>query len=84
MKKMIHELMAAGHRVTCHDDGDGETANFVLAVVLDEPIDVWYIAHIVGADKYMAETVGNLLVFPELTINKEIFEFICAEDHDPV
>lgn len=83
MKKMIVELMSCGHRVTCYDYGE-TTANFVLAVVLDEPIDVWYIARIVGAEKHSAEVVGNLMVFPELTIDKEIFEFICAENHDPV
>lgn len=77
MKEMILELQACGHRVTCFDMGD-QVANFVLAVVLDEPIDVWFIAAIVGADKHFAQVYGDLLVFPKLMIDKEMFEYICA------
>ena len=78
MKEFICSLMAGGHRVTCYDNGK-PSANFILAVVIDEPIDVWYIAAIVGAEKNFAEIVGNLLVFPDMPIDKEIFEFICAQ-----
>ena len=83
MKLMIQNLMAGDHRVTCYDSGK-TTAHFILAVVIDEPIDIWYVAEIVGARNYRANVVGNLLVFPELSIDKEMFEFICAENHDPI
>jgi len=83
MKEMIDELRACEHWVTVCDIGK-VNAEFALAVVIDEPIDIWYVASIVGTGGVTSPFVlGNLLVFPHLRINAETYEYICAYGKDP-
>ena len=79
MKGMIDELRACEHRVTVCDIGK-VNAEFALAIVIDEPIDIWYVASIVGTDGITCPFIlGNFLVFPHLRINAEMFEYICGQ-----
>jgi ribosomal protein S12 methylthiotransferase accessory factor YcaO len=76
MKELIQKLRDEHLKVTIHDIGE-EKAVFVLAVVIDEPIDIWYVAFVMGANT-IPKMIGNLLVFPELVVDVKTYDFICA------
>jgi len=76
MKDLIQKLRDEHLKVTIHDIGE-EKAVFVLAVVIDEPIDIWYAAFVMGAPT-IPKIIGKLLVFPELVIDVKTYDFICA------
>jgi hypothetical protein len=89
MKEIIDLLRNEGLRVTIHDTGL-ESVYFVLAVAIDEPLDIWYVARALPATNsdhvslLRPPTVeGNredLLVFHDLKIDAEMYEYICAVD----
>jgi len=76
MKEIIQKLRDEHLKVTIHDIGK-ETAVFVLAVVIEEPIDIWYVAFVMGPE-VMPKVVSNLLVFPELIVDVETYDMIRA------
>ena len=76
MKDLIQKLRDEHLKVTIHDIGE-EKAVFVLAVVIDEPIDIWYAAFVMGVG-VIPKMIGNLLVFPELVVDVKTYDFICA------
>jgi hypothetical protein len=74
VQKLRDELL----KVTIYDIGE-ETAVFVLAVVITEPIDIWYVALAIGASpSAIPKVIGNLLVFPELVIDAKTYDYIRA------
>lgn len=77
MEQLIDDLTYEGHRVTIYDIGK-PNAEFVLAVVIDEPIDIWYVASIVGTAQ-SPMLVDKLLVFPDKKINVALYDYICAK-----
>lgn len=80
MQDLIQKLRDEHLKVTLHDIGEGK-AVFALAVVIDEPIDIWYVAFVMGSDVIPA-MVGKLLVFPALVVDAEIYNFLCANGQD--
>jgi hypothetical protein len=76
MKDLIQKLRDEHLKVTIHDIGE-DKAVFALAVVIDEPIDIWYVAFVMGAST-IPKIVGKLLVFPQLIVDVETYDFICA------
>ena len=76
MKDLIQKLRDEHLKVTIHDIGEGK-AVFALAVVIDEPIDIWYVAFVMGSG-VTPKMIGKLLVFPQLIVDVETYDFICA------
>ena len=76
MKDLIQKLRDEHLKVTIYDIGE-DKAVFALAVVIDEPIDIWYVAFVMGAST-IPKIVGKLLVFPQLIVDVETYDFICA------
>ena len=76
MKDLIQKLRAEHMKVTIHDIGE-DKAVFVLAVVIDEPIDIWYVSFVMGLSA-TPKMIGKLLVFPELVVDVKTYDFICA------
>lgn len=76
MKDLIQKLRDEHLKITIHDIGK-EKAVFALAVVIEEPLDIWYTAFVMGTPT-IPKMVGNLLVFPELVIDAKTYDFICA------
>ncbi len=80
MKEIIDLLRSWHLRVTIYDRGE-DAVDFVLAVAIDEPIDIWFIARGLPATFPRAPTVeGKLMVFHDLKIDAEMYEYICAAD----
>lgn len=76
MKDLIQKLRDEHLKVTIHDIGE-DKAVFALAVVIDEPIDIWYAAFVMGSS-FTPKMIGKLLVFPQLIVDVETYDFICA------
>jgi hypothetical protein len=76
MKDLIQKLRDEHFKVTIHDIGE-DKAVFALAVVIDEPIDIWYVALVMGSD-VIPVMIGKLLVFPKLKVDVKTYDFICA------
>ena len=76
MKDLIQKLRDEHFKVTIHDIGE-DKAVFALAVVIDEPIDIWYVALVMGSD-VIPVMIGKLLVFPKLKVDLKTYDFICA------
>jgi hypothetical protein len=76
MKDLIQKLRDEHLKVTIHDIGE-DKAVFALAVVIDEPIDIWYVAFGMGAST-IPKIVGKLRVLPQLIVDVETYDFICA------
>jgi hypothetical protein len=76
MKDLIQKLRDEHLKVTIHDVGT-ETAVFALAVVIEEPIDIWYVAFVMGVE-VIPKIIGKLLVFPELVIDVKTYDFIVS------
>jgi hypothetical protein len=72
VQKLRDELL----KVTIHDIGE-DRAVFALAVVIDEPLDIWYVALAMGP-RPIPKIVGKLLVFPELVVDVKTYDYICA------
>ena len=76
MIELIQKLRDEHLKVTIHDIGE-DKAVFALAVVIDEPLDIWYVALVMGAST-IPKIVGKLLVFPALVVDVKTYDFICA------
>jgi hypothetical protein len=76
MKELIQKLRDVHLKVTIYDIGV-DKAVFALAVVIDEPLDIWYVALTMGAN-VIPKVIGNLLVFPDLVVDVKTYDFICA------
>lgn len=76
MKDLIQKLRDEHLKVTICDIGE-DKAVFALAVVIDEPIDIWYVAFVMGANT-IPKMIGKLLVFPELVVDVKTYDFIRA------
>ncbi len=79
MKHIIDALRQEKIKVTIYDNGT-DKVDFVLAVVIDEPIDIWYVASIIGRTAVLPEMGDHLLYFPSLQIDTDTYDYICAED----
>ena len=76
MKDLIQKLRDEHLKVTIHDIGE-DKAVFALAVVIDEPIDIWYVAFVMGYS-FTPKMIDKLLVFPQLIVDVETYDFLCA------
>ena len=76
MQDLIQKLRDEHLKVTIHDIGE-DKAVFALAVVIDEPIDIWYVAFVMGYS-FTPKMIDKLLVFPQLIVDVETYDFICA------
>ena len=79
MKHIIDALRQEKIKVTIYDNGT-DKVDFVLAVVIDEPIDIWCVATIIGNAGALPFVEGRYLFFPGLQIDTETYDYICAED----
>lgn len=77
MKDIIDALRQEKIKVTIYDNGT-DFADFVLAVVIDEPIDIWYVASIIGRTGVLPFIDGKYLFFPSLQIDADTYDYICA------
>lgn len=82
MKNIIDALRRAKIKVTIYDNGT-DKVDFVLAVVVDEPIDIWYVAAIIGRTGVLPGMDDRYLFFPNLKIDSDTYDYICAQDQDP-
>jgi len=79
MKEIIKSLRAEGLKVTMYDiDEEHEKANFVLAVLIMEPLDIWYVALVMKGMNVTPKVEGWTLFFPQLPIDAETYEYIRA------
>jgi hypothetical protein len=76
MIELIQKLRDEHLKVTIHDIGEDKPV-FALAVVIDEPLDVWYVAFAIGYG-FTPKIIGKLLVFPQLVVDVKTYDFICA------
>jgi hypothetical protein len=76
MKELIQKLRDEHLKVTIYDIGV-ENAIFALAVVIEEPIDIWYVALLMGPE-VIPRVIGKILVFPEMIVDAENYKRICA------
>lgn len=79
MKHIIDALRKEKIKVTIYDNGT-DKVDFVLAVVIDEPIDIWYVASIIGRTAVLPVMGDHLLYFPSLQIETDTYDYICAQD----
>jgi hypothetical protein len=77
MIELIQKLRDEHLKVTIHDIGE-DKAVLVLAVVIDEPLDVWYVSLIMRHAAPLPKLEGNILFFPELIVDAKTYEYICA------
>ena len=75
MKEIIDALREMRIKVTIYDNGT-DLVDFVLAVAVEEPIDIWYAALTVGRSAIRPEQDGRFLYFPELKIDAATYEYI--------
>ena len=76
MRDLIDSLRQQKFFVTMYDMGN-KKPDFVLAVIMDEPIEIWYASRAMH-DVGVPMMDGRLLYFPEMKINAETYEYICA------
>ena len=69
-------LRQANMKVTIHDMGSNYV-DFVLAVIIDEPVDIWYAAKALDGLNVTASVKGNMLFFPEMKLSAEDYKHIC-------
>jgi hypothetical protein len=79
MKHIIDALRQEDIKVTIYDNGT-DKVDFVLAVVIDEPIDIWYVASVIGRAGVLPFLDGKYLFFPGMRIDSDTYDYICAED----
>ena len=77
MKDIIDTLRLEEYKVTIHDIGT-DKAEFVLAVVLEDMIDIWYVATVMKHDFIIPRLEGRLLFFPALPVDAQTYDYICA------
>jgi hypothetical protein len=77
VKDIIDALRLEKFKVTIHDNGT-DKAEFVLAVVIEEPLDIWYVANVMKHDFIIPKVEGRLLFFPDLLVNAHAYKYICA------
>jgi len=82
MKEIIETLIHAKWRVTMHDVGL-DTADLVLAVVIDDPTDMWYLGRFcmendldMGACFYVPKS--GVAYFPRLRVDAKAYALITA------
>ena len=78
MKDLIDTLRSERFKVTILDVG-ADNAEFVLAVAIQDPLDIWYLALAMRDQPTIPKISGGFLVFPELAIDAQTYEYICAE-----
>ena len=76
MKDLIESLRQQKFSPTIYDMGK-DKLEFVLAVTVDEPIDIWYLSRLMP-DVGAPVLNGRFLYFPKMKINAETYEYICA------
>jgi hypothetical protein len=79
MKNIIDALRRAKIKVTIYDNGT-DKVDFVLAVMIVDPIDIWYVANVIGRAGVVPYIDGRHLFFPALRIDSDTYDYICAED----
>jgi hypothetical protein len=70
-------LRQANMKVTIHDMGRTNYVDFVLAVIIEEPVDIWYAAKAMDGLHVTASVKGNMLFFPEMKLSAEDYRYIC-------
>jgi hypothetical protein len=75
--EVIDALRQANMKVTIHDMGRSNYVDFVLAVIIDETIDIWYAAKCLESLNVMPSVTGNILFFPELKLGPIEYQYIC-------
>lgn len=76
MKELIDSLRQQKFFPTIYDMGQ-DKPDFVLAVIVSEPIQIWYASRaMLGVDTPMLD--GGLLYFPKMKINAETYDYLCA------
>jgi hypothetical protein len=75
--EIIDKLRMAKMRVTIYDMGRSNYVVFVLGVVMDEPIDIWYVAKALDRLELTPIFNGSMLYFPELKLDEEHYKYIC-------
>jgi hypothetical protein len=76
MIELIDSLRQQKFFVTMYDMGKNKL-DFVLAVIVDEPIEIWYVSRVMH-DVGIPMLDGRLLYFPVMKINAETYEYLCA------
>ena len=77
--ELIDALRLEKFKVTIHDIGT-DKAEFVLAVVIEEPLDIWYLAKVMKNGFSIPKVEGRLLVFPDMPVDVQTYDYICSED----
>lgn len=77
IKRVIVQLREEHIKVTIHDTG-ADNCVFVLAVVADEPSVIWDTALITVDFGLIPRWEGKIMFFPELAVDAETYNFICA------
>ena len=77
MKHIIDTLRQGKIKVTIYDNGT-DKVDFVLAVVIVDPIDIWYVANIIGNAGVVPFMERQYLFFPALRIDSDTYDYICA------
>lgn len=77
MRDLIDSLRREKIRVTIHDMGT-DKVDFVLAVVVEESIDIWYVASIVGRTATVPKMGDKIMYFPTLKIDTDTYDYLCA------
>jgi hypothetical protein len=77
IQRMIVRLREECIKVTIHDIG-ADNCVFVLTVVVDGPETVWDTALILMDYAPTPKWEGSILFFPELIVDAETYEYICA------
>jgi hypothetical protein len=77
MKDIIDTLRRENFKVTIHDIGT-DKAEFVLAVFVTELLDIWYLSRVMNDGFTIPKVVGPLVVFPDMRIDAQTYDYICA------
>jgi hypothetical protein len=77
MKDIIDALRLEKFKVTIHDNGT-DKAEFVLAVALEDTLDIWYVAIVMKHDFIVPRVEGLVLFFPALLVDAQTYDYICA------
>jgi hypothetical protein len=77
MIELIKKLRDEHIKVTIHDMGE-HNCIFVLAVIMDGPSTAWDAALIMADSRCIPRWKDNILFFPQLIVDAETYEYICA------
>ena len=82
MSALIDLLRENQYEVTLHDCGI-QDAKFCLAIMINEPVDLFYLGELLGNYNLgVAMVKDNLLYFPSKPVSAELYEYICAAGKD--